>query len=162
VNQVIKFPDLRPPKSQNPPALGLPAPSQYRLSSPAILASEALRKTKPAGRRRLFLLFGVAVALHAALFLGIWLTPPLRLKWSPSPDAWVQVVSVPLKAPDAPSIAPRQVVDPDAAKTRMNKTTKADTTKADTAKAEASKAQTNKGKPVGRVAGDPVSAGQAR
>jgi hypothetical protein len=100
VNQVIKFPDMRPPKSPAP-IPELPPPSQYRLTSPSIIATERLNETKPPSRRRLFLWFGVAVALHAALFLGIWLTPPMRIKWSPSPNDWVQVVSLP-----PPPVAP--------------------------------------------------------
>jgi hypothetical protein len=58
---------------------------------------------QPQSRKRLLLWFGVAVALHAVLLLVIWLMPPLRIPWTPSPDAWVPVVSLP--AP-APSVAP--------------------------------------------------------
>jgi len=46
--------------------------------------------------------FGIAVALHAALLLGLWLMPPLRLKWSPSADSWVQVFSLPKEQRDVP------------------------------------------------------------
>jgi len=94
VNQVIKFPDLRPPKSREP-IPELPPPSLYRLTSPTIIATDTFNQTKPPSRRRLFLWFAVAVALHGGLFLAIWLTPPLRIKWTPSPNDWVQVVSLP-------------------------------------------------------------------
>ena len=61
-------------------------------------------------RKRRVVWFAVAVALHAALLLGIWLMPPLRLKWSPSPEDWVQVVSLPQKAPDV--VAPETTALP--------------------------------------------------
>ncbi|MGA2187718.1 MAG: hypothetical protein ABSH33_04260 [Steroidobacteraceae bacterium] len=101
MTQVIKFPDMRPPASRAPVS-ELPTPAQYRQSSPAIITAAARVAPKPRDRRRLFAWFGVAVALHAALLLAIWLLPPLRIPWSPSPDAWVQVISLPQKAAPAP------------------------------------------------------------
>jgi hypothetical protein len=112
MNQVIKFPDMRPAKPRTPPSTELPAPAQYRLTSPAILTEEALSKTKPGGRRRLFLWFGVAVALHAALLLGIWLAPPLRIKWTPSPDAWVPLMTLPSKAAQPSFVDPVIIAKP--------------------------------------------------
>jgi hypothetical protein len=103
--QVIKFPDMRPP-SRGGPIPDLPPLAQYRQMTPAIIAVEPVVRTPRLERKRLLMWFGVAVALHAALFLAIWLTPPLRLKWSPSPDAWVPVVSLPPKPPPPPAAAP--------------------------------------------------------
>jgi hypothetical protein len=122
MNQVIKFPDMRPPKSRSAPVSELPTPAQFRQSSPAIITADSRIGTKPVDRRRLFLWFGVAVALHAALLLGIWLTPPLRLKWSPSPDAWVQVISLPQKAPQAPLGEPVKVEKPLPSKANSHRT----------------------------------------
>jgi hypothetical protein len=102
VTRVIKFPDLRPPKSREP-IPELPPPSQYRLISPAIIATDTFNRSAPPSRRRLFVWFGVAVALHAALFLAIWLTPPLRLKWTPAPTDWVPVIALPPPAAAPPS-----------------------------------------------------------
>jgi len=53
-------------------------------------------------RKRLLLWFGIAVAFHAALLLGFWLMPALRIKWEPSPDAWVHVTSVSNAQPAPP------------------------------------------------------------
>ncbi len=66
--------------------------------------------------------FGVAVALHAALLLGIWLAPPLRLKWDPSPDAWVQVISLPNTVPPAPLVDPVKAEKPISSKVKERKT----------------------------------------
>jgi hypothetical protein len=121
MNQVIKFPEMRPPKSLGAPVSELPTPAQYRQSSPAIITADSRIRTKPVDRRRLFLWFGVAVALHAALLLGIWLMPPLRIKWSPSPDAWVQVISLPQKAPEAPLVDPVKVEKPIFSKAKGHK-----------------------------------------
>jgi hypothetical protein len=121
MNHVIKFPDMRPPKSRGAPASELPAPAQYRQSSPAIITADLGITTQPVGRKRLVLWFGLAAALHAALFLVIWLTPPLRLKWSPSPDAWVQVVSLPRKASEAPVVEPVKVEKPIPSKAKVHK-----------------------------------------
>jgi hypothetical protein len=59
-------------------------------------------KSRRFERKRLLLWFGIAVAFHAALLLGFWLMPALRIKWEPSPDAWVQVTSVPQAQPAPP------------------------------------------------------------
>jgi len=80
----------------------LPTPAAYRQSVPTFSSTEPETKTRRFERKRLVRWFAVAVALHAALFLGIWLTPPLRLKWSPDPEQWVSVTSLPIKAPEAP------------------------------------------------------------
>ena len=122
MNQVIKFPDMRPPKSRAAPVSELPAPAQYRQLSPAIITADSRITPKPVDRRRLFLWFGVAVALHAALLLGIWLTPPLRLKWGPSTDAWVQVISLPNKVPQAPLVDTVKVEKPIPSKAKDHKT----------------------------------------
>jgi hypothetical protein len=108
MTSVIKFPDMRPPPRRDP-IREPPAPSEFRLSSPAIIASRPGVTIKGLSRKRLFFWLGVAVALHAALFLAIWLMPPLRIPWSPPPEAWVPVVSVPAEAPAAPS-APSSAV----------------------------------------------------
>jgi len=53
-------------------------------------------------RKRLLLWFGIAAAFHAALLLGFWLMPALRIKWEPSPDAWVHVTSLSSARPAPP------------------------------------------------------------
>lgn len=105
MTQVIKFPDMRPPSRGGPPREP-PPPSHFRRSSPAIIATQPGVSAQPQSRKRLVLWFGVAVALHAALLLAIWLMPPLRIPWSPSPDAWVPVVSLPAPAPVVAPPAP--------------------------------------------------------
>jgi hypothetical protein len=60
-------------------------------------------KSRRFERKRLVLWFGIAVAFHAALLVGLWLMPALRIKWEPSPDAWVQVISVPKAQPAPPA-----------------------------------------------------------
>jgi len=60
-------------------------------------------------RKRLLLWFGIAVAFHAALLLGFWLMPALRIKWEPSPDAWVPVTSIPQVQPAPAAPAPDAV-----------------------------------------------------
>lgn len=102
MTQVIKFPELRPP-SRGGPIRELPTPAQYRQTTPAILKPAAAVAVPRLERKRLWMWFGIAVALHAALFIAIWLTPPLRLKWTPSPDDWVRVVSLPPDKPKAPA-----------------------------------------------------------
>ncbi len=70
---------------------------------PSFPTSDGTAQNRRAERKRLILWFGVAMALHAALLLALWLTPPLRLKWAPPSDAWVQVTSVdPTKATNGP------------------------------------------------------------
>jgi len=120
MNQVIKFPDMRP-ASRGGPIPELPPLAQYRQTTPAAIRESSELKTGPVERRRLLAWFGVAVALHAALFIAIWLTPPLRLKWSPSPDAWVQVVSLPPPKPETTAAVSVKVPKPPAAKANVHK-----------------------------------------
>jgi hypothetical protein len=72
--------------------INLPPPSGYRQLVPAFqpptLAPDAQRRE----RSRLLLWFGVALGLHAALLLALFLTPPLRLKASYAPDRWVHIM----------------------------------------------------------------------
>jgi hypothetical protein len=105
MNPTVKYPDMRPPV-RGGPIRELPAPAQYRQTTPAAVGGPAAPPPR-VERRRLLYWFGIAVLLHAALFIAIWLTPPLRLKWSPSPDAWVPVVSLPAPAETAtvPAVA---------------------------------------------------------
>jgi hypothetical protein len=99
MNQPIKFPDLRPanPKVE----IHIPPPSGFVQRVPTFPTTDAGIKNRRFERKRLILWFGIAAALHAALFLGIWLMPPLRIKWEPSPDAWVLVTSLPKEPPAA-------------------------------------------------------------
>jgi hypothetical protein len=87
----------------NGSATELPTPSAYRQRVPTFPSTEPALKTRRFERKRLLRWFAVAVALHAALFLGIWLTPPLRLKWSPDPEQWVSVTSLPMKVVQPPT-----------------------------------------------------------
>jgi hypothetical protein len=105
MNQVVKFPDMRPPNPR-PPIRAIPTPAEYRRTVPTFTSSDAGVGAERHRRKRLWKWFGVAVALHAALLLTLWLTPPMRLKWGPSPDAWVQVTSIPKPEPDAQKAAP--------------------------------------------------------
>ena len=104
MNQPPKFPDMRPPPGAASQVRGLPTPAGYRRSVPAFDTADADGSARRAERKRRFLWFGVAVALHAALLLGLWLTPSRRLKWGPSPEDWVQVLSVPKQPPQAPHL----------------------------------------------------------
>jgi hypothetical protein len=106
--------------------INLPPPSGYRQLVPAFqpptLAPDAQRRE----RSRLLLWFGVALGLHAALLLALFLTPPLRLKASYAPDRWVHIMPIPavssLPAPIASPPAPRAkkptTSDRDSAKTK--------------------------------------------
>jgi hypothetical protein len=100
MNQVIKFPDMRPATPPGP--IRLPPPSGYVQRVPLFPTTEGSVKSRRFERKRLLLWFGIAVAFHAALLLGFWLMPALRIKWEPSPDAWVQVTSVPQAQPAPP------------------------------------------------------------
>lgn len=91
---VIKFPDMRPPRRRDP-MREPPPPSEFRRVSPAIIASQPGVQLKRLSRKRLWVWLGVAVALHIAVFIVYWLTPPLRIPWSPAPEDWVPVVSLP-------------------------------------------------------------------
>ena len=114
MSQVVKFPDMRPPNPR-PPIRSLPPLSEYRHTAPALALpkseeSEGVRRLR---RKRLFKWFGVAVALHAVLLLVLLLTPPMRLKWGPPPEDWVQVTSLPKPEPVAPPAPqPAPVVAP--------------------------------------------------
>jgi hypothetical protein len=122
MNTVTKFPDMRPPKNRAASAAALPALSAYRRSAPAFPTTDSAVGNQRTERRRLILWFGVAVALHAALLLALWLTPPLRLKWGPSSDSWVQVISLPNKQPDVPRPEAGAVSKPAPAKVKSHKT----------------------------------------
>jgi hypothetical protein len=100
MNQVTKFPDMRPRTPPGP--IRLPPPSGYVQRVPLFPTTDGSVKNRRFERKRLLLWFGIAVAFHAVLLLGFWLMPALRIKWEPSPDAWVQVVSVPQAQPAPP------------------------------------------------------------
>lgn len=101
MSQVVKFPDMRPPP--RPKIAPLPSLSDYRQIKPTLATKDTSMEITPVVRRfqrkKLFIWFGVAVALHAALLLAFFLTPPMRLKWSPPPEDWVPVVSLPKPEP---------------------------------------------------------------
>src|SRR5438034_8839198 len=103
MNQVTKFPDMRPRTPPGP--IHLPPPSGYVQRVPLFPTTDGSAGNRRFERKRLLLWFGIAVAFHAVLLLGLWLMPALRIKWEPSPDAWVHVVSVPA-APQAPPPPP--------------------------------------------------------
>ena len=100
MNQVIKFPDMRPATPPGP--IHLPPPSGYVQRVPLFPTTDGSVKSRRFERKRLLLWFGIAVAFHAALLLGFWLMPALRIKWEPSPDAWVQVTSLSSARPAPP------------------------------------------------------------
>ena len=83
-----------------PGSIRLPPPSGYVQRVPLFPTTDGSVKSRRFERKRLLLWFGIAVAFHAALLLGLWLMPALRIKWEPSPDAWVQVISVPKVQPE--------------------------------------------------------------
>jgi hypothetical protein len=114
MSQVIKFPDMRP---ATPPApIHLPPPSGYVQRVPLFPTTDGSVKSRRFERKRLLLWFGIAVAFHVALLLGFWLMPALRIKWEPSPDAWVQVTSVPQARPAPPVPDAETVSKPSAAR----------------------------------------------
>jgi len=98
---------MRPPKNARPTPL--PAPSRYRQSVPAFPVDAEGPSGRRTERKRKLYWFAVAVGLHAALFVGWWLTPPLRLKWNPSPDQWVEITSLPVKPPANPTPHPQVI-----------------------------------------------------
>ena len=100
MNQVIKFPDMRP--ATPPGQISLPPPSGYVQRVPLFPTTDGSVNNRRFERKRLLLWFGIAVAFHAALLLVFWLMPALRIKWEPSPDAWVQVTSVSHARPAPP------------------------------------------------------------
>ena len=100
MNQVIKFPDMRPAAPPRP--IQLPPPSGYVQRVPLFPTTDGSVNNRRFERKRLLLWFGIAVAFHAALLLVFWLMPALRIKWEPSPDAWVPVTSVSNARPAPP------------------------------------------------------------
>ena len=100
MNQVTKFPDMRPATPPGP--IRLPPPSGYVQRVPLFPTTDGSVSNRRFERKRLLLWFGIAVAFHAALLLGFWLMPALRIKWEPSPDAWVQVTSLSNARPAPP------------------------------------------------------------
>ncbi len=129
MSQVVKFPDMRPPP--RPKITPLPPLSAYRQIKPTLATKDTGSEITPAMRRarrkKLFIWFGVAVALHTALLLAFFLTPKMRLKWSPPPEDWVPVVSLPKPAPivepvPEKPVSPAQAVTP--AKTAKHRDTK--------------------------------------
>jgi hypothetical protein len=97
MTEITKFPDMRPKTPPGP--IRLPSPAGYVQRVPLFPTTDGSAGNRRFERKRLLLWFGVAVAFHAALLLGLWLMPALRIKWEPSPDAWVQITSVPRPLP---------------------------------------------------------------
>ena len=101
MSQVVKFPDMRPPP--RPKIAPLPSLSDYRQIKPTLATKDTSMEITPVVRRfqrkKLVIWFGVAAALHAALLLAFFLTPPMRIKWTPPPEDWVPVVSLPKPEP---------------------------------------------------------------
>ena len=104
MSQVVKFPDMRPAAPRGP--IRLPPPSGYVQRVPLFPTTDGSVKSRRFERKRLLLWFGIAVAFHAALLLGLWLMPALRIKWEPSADAWVPVISVSNAQPLPPAADP--------------------------------------------------------
>lgn len=104
MSPVVKFPDMRPPP--RPKIAPLPSLAEYRQIKPTLATKDTSTEMTPVLRRfrrkTLFIGFGVAVALHAALLAAFFLTPPMRLKWNPPPEDWVPVVSLPKPKPAPP------------------------------------------------------------
>ena len=109
MNQVTKFPDMRPAKPPGP--IHLPPPSGYVQRVPLFPTTDGSVNNRRFERKRLLLWFGIAVAFHAALLLVLWLMPALRIKWEPSPDAWVHITSVSNARPPSP-VFPNAVTIP--------------------------------------------------
>jgi len=91
---------MRPATPPGP--IRLPSPAGYVQRVPLFPTTDGSAKSRRFERKRLLLWFGIAVAFHAALLLGFWLMPALRIKWEPSPDAWVPVTSVSNARPPPP------------------------------------------------------------
>ena len=109
MSQLVKFPDMRPATPPGP--IHVPPPSGYVQRVPLFPTTDGSAKSRRFERKRLLLWFGIAVAFHAALLLGFWLMPALRIKWEPSPDAWVPVTSLSNARP-APPVFPDAVTVP--------------------------------------------------
>jgi hypothetical protein len=111
MSQVVKFPDMRPPP--RPKIAPLPSLSDYRQIKPTLAMKDTSMEITPVVRRfrrkKLLIWFGVAVVLHTTLLLIFFLTPPMRLKWNPPPEAWVPVVSLPKPVPAPPPVAEKPV-----------------------------------------------------
>jgi hypothetical protein len=92
--------------------VNLPAPSGYRQLVPNFQAPELPPDAQRRERRRLVLWFGVALGLHVALLLALFLTPPLRLKASYAPDRWVHIMPIPAVASPPAPITPTPAPPP--------------------------------------------------
>jgi hypothetical protein len=114
MNQVTKFPDMRPATPPRP--IHLPPPSGYVQRVPLFPTTDGSVNNRRFERKRLLLWFGIAAAFHAALLLGFWLMPALRIKWEPSPDAWVHVTSLSSARPAPLAPDPVTVSKPTAAR----------------------------------------------
>jgi hypothetical protein len=114
MNQVTKFPDMRP--SRRPGPIHLPPPSGYVQRVPLFPTTDGSVNNRRFERKRLLMWFAIAVAFHAALLLGFWLMPALRIKWEPSPDAWVPVTSLSNARPAPPVPDPVTLSKPSAAR----------------------------------------------
>jgi hypothetical protein len=106
--QLLPFRNPAPREFDGRAMIDRPTPAAYRQSIPAFPSTEPSIATRRFERKRHIIWFSVAVALHGALFLGLWLTPPLRLKAGYAPDRWVQVVSVAKGAPEPAATAVTQ------------------------------------------------------
>jgi hypothetical protein len=120
MSQLVKFPDMRPATPPGP--IHVPPPSGYVQRVPLFPTTDGSTKSRRFERKRLLLWFGIAVAFHAALLLGLWLMPALRIKWEPSPDAWVQVVAVPPAQPASPAPDALTAPKPATAREKNHKT----------------------------------------
>ncbi len=111
MSQVVKFPDMRPPP--RPQIAPLPSLSDYRQIKPTLAMKDTSMEITPVVRRfrrkKLLIWFGVAVALHTALLLVFFLTPPMRIKWNPPAEDWVPVVSLPKPVPAQPPAVQKPV-----------------------------------------------------
>ncbi len=81
-------------KAKTRVTVNLPPPSGYRQTVPAFNVPDPDPDVGRLGGGRIVLWACVAVGLHVALLLAIFLTPPLRLKASYGPDRWVQIMSL--------------------------------------------------------------------
>ena len=103
MTETPKLPDMRPQPLREP--IHYPIPTAYRETIPYFPESEPTLDTQRAERQRRWRWMGLAVGFHALLLLGLWLAPPLHLKWGPASDAWVHVESLSqAKLPVAPDL----------------------------------------------------------
>src|SRR5260370_17448241 len=110
MSQIAKFRGM--PSRRPPGPIHLPPPSGYVQRVPLFPTTDGTVRNRRFERKRLLLWFGIAVAFHAVLLLGLWLMPALRIKWEPSPDAWVRVTSVSSAQPAPPVLPPLAPVPP--------------------------------------------------